>query len=608
MVYLLFSGVFAGIAFAMSRRVVSTIIAAVLSLAFSYMALPVLNFGFWMLPTGLLATVAICLLVEYLLYEDDGPRTFSPLIGGAAMALLFVTVIPFISGAGCIHHARYRALLGEVNESAFSTDTAPVDLAHVRIVDQSVANRLGDKKLGEDTALGSQVTMGEMHIQRVGNDLFWVAPLNHSGFFKWTNSSGTPGYIMVSATNERDARLIEEVDGEKIQVRYNFGAFFSDRPDRRLYQNGYATTGLTDFVFEVDDEYRPYWVATKYRKRIGYWGDDATGAVVMDAQTGDIKEYALADLPEWVDRIQPESFIADQLNSWGRYVHGWWNLSHLDMLKVTSSRDNEAPTLSLVYGHDGHCYWYTGMTSTGADDSTVGFVLVNSRTKETKLYKQAGATEVSAMHSAEGAVQEKGYQASAPILYNISGVPTYFMPLKDDAGLVKAMAFVSVENYNLYGLGNDVQSAVRAYRQTLSGHGNEMAPDSLVELATIEGLIVRVSADVSSGKTYYYLMVGGYPNKAFLGTSGVSEELPLSREGDRVRISYEEGRGRVVDITTFDNLDFQFQENKAQQEVTERVGAVREEQHTERLGINADVAWENMTPEEKSALMKKTNE
>ena len=40
------------------------------------------------------------------------------------------------------------------------------------------------------------------------------------------------------------------------------------------------------------------------------------------------------------------------------------------------------------------------------------------------------------MQSAKGKVQEKGYTASFPILYNINGVPTYVMSLKDKAGLV----------------------------------------------------------------------------------------------------------------------------------------------------------------------------
>ena len=48
------------------------------------------------------------------------------------------------------------------------------------------------------------------------------------------------------------------------------------------------------------------------------------------------------------------------------------------------------------------------------------------------------------MTTAEGKVQEKNYQATFPVMYNILGKPTYVMSLKDKAGLVKMVSFVSV--------------------------------------------------------------------------------------------------------------------------------------------------------------------
>ena len=42
------------------------------------------------------------------------------------------------------------------------------------------------------------------------------------------------------------------------------------------------------------------------------------------------------------------------------------------------------------------------------------------------------------MESAQGKIQEKGYIATFPILVNIADTPSYFISLKDGAGLVKA--------------------------------------------------------------------------------------------------------------------------------------------------------------------------
>ena len=47
-------------------------------------------------------------------------------------------------------------------------------------------------------------------------------------------------------------------------------------------------------------------------------------------------------------------------------------------------------------------YMYTGVTSANADQSNLGFLLSNQRTKETKFYNAPGATERAAQASAEG--------------------------------------------------------------------------------------------------------------------------------------------------------------------------------------------------------------
>ena len=50
---------------------------------------------------------------------------------------------------------------------------------------------------------------------------------------------------------------------------------------------------------------------------------------------------------------------------------------------------------------DDDVWVYSGVTSATADNSIIGFVLINQRTAESKFYPVAGATEESAMSSAE---------------------------------------------------------------------------------------------------------------------------------------------------------------------------------------------------------------
>ncbi len=524
---------------------------------YSYVSMPVLNYGF--------AEIAMMLFFFSIPFFGTNAKTFKSNHKWIAKTITTIGLVSFlyavvwggISSWGIFRAEEYRNLIGkvEVGES-FASEVAPVSTENIRVVDQSVAQRLGDKVMGEKPSLGSQTYLGDFHIQKIKDKLYWVAPLLHSGFLKWwSNKAGTPGYVMVSATNERDVKLVQEVSGKQLNIKYQTSAYGLDNLHRHVYLHGYMTTGLTDFTFEIDDEGNPFWVVTKYEKRIGFAGSDAVGILVVDAQTGKIQNYSINDAPLWIDRIQPESFVETQIIDWGEFVHGYFNFSNKDKLTTT-------PGISLVYGEDNRSYWYTGLTSVGADEGTVGFILVDTRTKVAKWYRQTGATEYAAQSSAEGKVQEKGYYSSFPIMYNINGVPTYVMSLKDNSGLIKMMALVSVQDYTIVGAADNLQEALREYKSSLNSVGNSIRPTSDSKLKEIKGRVLRVAEDVNGGTTFYYLLINNEPNKLFVASSSVSKELPITQAGDSVTVSYDEATQSVVDIMFFDNFEIGLNNDK----------------------------------------------
>ena len=424
---------------------------------------------------------------------------------------------------------------------------APISIEKIRVVDQALANLLGDKVLGAQAALGSQVRLGTFNIQKVGTELYWVAPLLHSGFFMWQkNSQGTPGYVMVNATNERDVKLVQKVNGKKVLIKYQPEAFFFSNLERHIYFEGFFTCGLTDYSFEIDDEGNPFWVVTKFKKKIGFNGSDAVGVVIVDPQTGATKEYSIENTPAWVDRIQPDRFIETQLNDWGQYVKGYWNFSNENKLQITES-------VSLVYGEDNRVYWYTGLTSVGADEATVGFVLVDTRTKKAVWYRQSGATEHAAKNSAIGKIQEKRYSASAPIPYNINGIPTYVMTLKDDGGLVKMFAMVAIEDYTIVGVGNTLRETLMAYKNAFNMTSNKLSAKNSAQKTTLKSVVTRINNDVKNGNSFYYFTVKDYSN-IFIGSSQISSALPVSSVGDSIEISFDSDTQGIIDISSFKNM------------------------------------------------------
>ena len=535
-------------------RNVFLLLVAFVVIIFAYM--PVLNIRFVSLPFVLMVLVVLWILLNaFSSIQQLGqqPQQFSKIKGLKipvillGVLFLYITVVPTVTSWALLRTEKYRSLIGTIeNGKDLSQNMLPISLDKIRVVDQSLAEILGDKVLGSQSALGSQVYPGEYNIQKVGDDLYWVAPLLHSGFFKWINNlQGTNGYIMVNACNERDVKLVQDINGQKVYVKYQPEGYLFQNLARYIYFNGYWNCGTTDYSFEIDDAGMPYWVITKYKKTIGFAGEEAEAVVVLNAQTGEIKEYAIGAAPVWVDRIQPAPFVETQLNNWGEYVHGYWNFSNKDKLQITEK-------MSLVYGNDNQAYWYTGLTSVGADESTVGFVLVNTRTKKAVWYKQSGATEFAAQNSAIGKVQEKRFSATLPIPYNINNIPTYVMSLKDNGGLVKMYAMVAIEDYTIVGVGNTMRETLMAYKNAFNSTGNKISAKSKTEKEIIQSVILRINSDVKNGNSFYYFTVKSI-QKVFIGSSQISNDFPITEIGDSVAISYDNDSQDVIDVSSFVN-------------------------------------------------------
>ena len=465
-----------------------------------------------------------------------------------ALLFVYMVILPVATSWSLIRWNDYRSLIGTVETGEnLSAHMAPISLDKIRVVDESLANILGDKVLGAQPALGSQVRLGQFNIQKVRDNLYWVAPLLHSGFFKWNkNRQGTNGYVMVNACNERDVKLVQDLNGSKVTIRYQPEAYFGDNLARHIYFSGFYNTGLTDYTFEIDDEGKPFWVVTKFKKKIGFYGDDATSVVVVDTESGQCREYPIDQAPAWIDRIQPDQFVEAQLNDWGNFVKGFWNFSNENKLQISQG-------VTLVYGEDNRSYWYTGLTSVGADEATVGFVLVDTRTKKAVWYKQSGATEHAAQNSAIGKVQEKRYTSSLPIPYNINNIPTYMMTLKDAGGLVKMFAMVAIEDYTIVGVGNTLVETLMAYKNAYNMAGNKINPRNVTKKMVLNTVISRIQSDIKNGNSFYYFTVSGMKN-IFIGSSQISNEMPVSQAGDSIRISFDNDTSGLIDISAFSNL------------------------------------------------------
>ncbi len=478
---------------------------------------------------------------------------YMPKIGKLAGALSGIIVLAMIvltvASAAFFRSGDYHKQLKMDETAKFDKDFKTIEMSKVPLIDYDVAKQLGDKKMGQVTALGSQYEVSDQYtLISVKGELYRVSPLEYRDFFKWfqNNDKGIPGYIKVNVTDPDDVELVELKKG----MKYAPSAYFNQNMERHV-RFSYPMEQITDYSFELNDEGKPYWVISTFHQEVGFYGgNSANGVILLDPVSGDMKKYDLKDVPKWVDRVQPSEFALNQLENWGLYVNGYFNtlFGQKDMLKVTDGHN--------YVTIDGQTNLFTGVTSVGGDKSIVGFALINLKTKEANFFKVNGADEASAMSSAEGEVQNLRYNATFPIMLNIADRPTYFISLKDQAGLVKKYAFVSVENYSTVGVGDTVGKARDSYVQRLRDAGNEVAEE---EKATTDStaVIASINTAIKDGNSTYYITLEG-DDHLYVVPIKLSNELVLTKPGQKVKITYEKSKEKTVLAEKFDNLDLQY--------------------------------------------------
>ena len=446
------------------------------------------------------------------------------IVAGIGISILMSFVLNII-GSQFFNSASYRDLI-TITDSDFSDDVAEINMTQIPVVDYDTAEALGKRKLGEMSDLVSQFEIADDYTQiNYKNRPTRVTPMLYGDPIKWFNnqSEGIPGYIMVDMTTQ-EATLVRLENG----IKYSRSEYFMRNLDRYL-RFKYPTAIFDDITFEIDDNGTPYWVASVVDYKIGFWsGKDIGGAVLLNAVTGECEYYDIDKVPTWVDQVYDASLVIDQLTYNGKYRSGFWN-------SVFGQKGVLQPTDGYNYlAIDDDVWLYTGMTSVVSDESNVGFVLVNLRTKETRYYAVPGAEEYSAMSSAEEQVQHLGYTATFPILLNIGDRPTYFMSLKGDAGLVKMYAFVDVQQYQVVGTGSTVKEARKNYISKLSAEG-ESLNDANNETKQFTSTIKDIASAVVDGNTVYYILLDD--NRIYTAQISISDILPFLVAGDRVGVA-----------------------------------------------------------------------
>ncbi len=447
------------------------------------------------------------------------------------VVLLGVMIIGSVISSPIFRASSYSQLL-TVEDGDFIAEVDQISFDQIPLLDAASAQRLGDRKLGELSDMVSQFEVANNYTQINYNGApVRVTPLEYGDIIKWFNNrgEGLPGYLVIDMVTQ-EVEIVRLTEG----MKYSESELFGRNIHRHLRFN-YPTYIFAGVSFEIDDNGVPYYVCPRLVKTIGLFGGrDIDGAVLVNAITGESEYYE--EVPTWVDQVYFANLVIEQYDYKGMYSNGFIN-SLLGQQGVTVTTED--------YNHlaiDNDVYMYTGITSVGSDQSNVGFILTNQRTKETRYYPGAGATEQSAMASAQGEVQNLRYSATFPLLLNISNQPTYFMALKDDAGLVKMYAMVNVGQYQLVAVGNTVSECEANYVKLLAEGG--VTDGDLENSAEITGEISEIRSAVIDGNTVFYIKLEG-DSWYYTFVASENEVAPILDEGDEINFISTSNEGEI---------------------------------------------------------------
>ncbi len=526
--------------------------ALVVAALYYYIAIPVINIksaSFWVFLAFIIAAYIFFMLVfSGKLLLSDLLNTMSPtrnkkstrskvfskkavkrtIIILVAIAIC-AGIIIFLTSSPVTRASSYQQML-TVTESNFNEDIAELPLSQIPVVDRGTAERLGSRKIGEVVELVSQFNVSTYYTQiNFNNTPVRVSPLEYADLFKWfaNKDEGIPYYVKIDMATQ-DTELVHLDNG----MKYSPSEYFS-RDLMRHIRFAYPTKMIDSVSFEIDDNGAPYWIISCYDYTIGFLGGyDISGVITVNAVDGTMEYFDVADEPQWIDCVYEADVVLRQANYWGAYKNGFLNsiVSQKNVVKTTEGYNY------LAINDD--IWAYTGITSVVADESNIGFILINLRTKEAKTYSINGAEEYSAMESAQGKIQEKNYIATFPILVNIADTPSYFISLKDSAGLVKAYSFVSVSDYQIVGVADTLPDAESEYRRLLKEAGKLTTPEIDIESTiNVTANIAAVSPIVKDGNTYFYIKFENDEN-IYIADVALNDELPFVAVGDKITVTY----------------------------------------------------------------------
>ncbi len=497
--------------------------------------------------------------------HDEETRGWASI--GMALLILAVGITTWIVTYGYYSwstpNVKEWAALANVRVAPESEKLPPTNVKRIQVVTERYAQFVGLTALGSGAdSLSSRYTIDTDSWTRlgIGNKTYWVAPLQHrSGWLQFTGAAGdSVGYVKVEAENENPA--VEVLTNKPLKVLPN--GWWDHNFERYVYYRGYHQGNIRDVGIEIDDEGHPFMTATYTVPKFVIGGEVMTKLIVVDATTGDIKDYDPEKAPVWVDRTLPQDLSKDYATWWGHYHHK--DATWLTGIFNGGINQTEVADSDLVFNDANQSVYSMPMSSVNnADGSATGLLLYSTRENKAVYYPGMNGIPVGSVveNTFSGTERNvKKYEVKQIQLYAINGEPTYVAIYTHDQGskgeTFAAIGFMHAKSVSTNNViyASSVEEGLQQYSVWLAGVSKS------VEEKTLEGEIFRVGRSLQNGtETFVFKVMNDH--RTFSIKSGANGDLPLLQPGDKVSFKFVETGTASNAVSHFRNLTIE-QKNK----------------------------------------------
>jgi hypothetical protein len=495
--------------------------------------------------------------------SQPGRLQVGALVGVAAivLSLAIATIVNGLIVAGTTWfdgNVKALASIPKITTASAETQLPPTDVNHIVLVNQGIAANLGQRSLASTGQnLGSQyhTDKAAYTLQSIKGHLYWIAPLVYNNVWANIGNWESPGYVQVDAEDPNQQATLHT----GFHLRYLPDAILNQDLLRHVYLSGYVGANLAEPTLEVDDAGTPYFTISLMTPTRGFTGQVIDKVLLVDPQSGAIKEYAVKDVPTWVDRVMPSFTVNDYLNWWGLYHDAPW------INPSGAKQQKPAGQIELLYNSADQPVWLVTMTSSArTDQSSTGVVLFSTRDRTGTIYPLTGVgvsdNVVQTMTSNPQNIRD--YGVGSLQLYQIYGEPTWISTFVRDNEFGQTFQAVGIVDAKRLTPANVIMAptkseALAQYAQWLAANNVQaQGPAATGQKVEFEGKIERISAATQNDTTVYYIKLEGQ-QRIFLASLNLSAKLPLAQSGDKVKVTYLDTGQSVETLTAFDDLSIQ---------------------------------------------------